>query len=123
MSNLLALFNLGGGEILLILALILILFGARYLPNMAKGLREEHGHGIEKFLKDLRELFEGCVRLFKQGLLQGFKEFRKAASENGRKIGNETDPLLPFGKRDLVDLITLLLLVLLVTVILALFVP
>ncbi|PYX64572.1 MAG: hypothetical protein DMG78_30475, partial [Acidobacteria bacterium] len=87
MSNLLALFNLGGGEILLILALI-ILFGARYLPNMAKGLGEEHGHAIEKFLKDLRELFEGCVRLFKQGLLQGFKEFRKAASENDRKIAN-----------------------------------
>ena len=32
---------LGGGEIILILALILILFGAKRLPEMAKGLGQE----------------------------------------------------------------------------------
>lgn len=33
------LFNLGGWEIILILALILILFGAKKLPELGKGLR------------------------------------------------------------------------------------
>ncbi len=41
------LFNLGGGEIVLILALVLILFGARKLPELAKGL----GQGIKEFKK------------------------------------------------------------------------
>ena len=41
------LFNLGGGEIILILALVLILFGAKKLPELAKGL----GKGINEFKK------------------------------------------------------------------------
>ncbi len=40
-----ALLNLGGGEIILILALVLILFGAKKLPELAKGL----GQGIKEF--------------------------------------------------------------------------
>ena len=43
----LAIFNLGGGEILLILAIALILFGAKKLPELAKGL----GQGIKEFKK------------------------------------------------------------------------
>ena len=46
-----ALFDLGGGEIILILALILILGGARILPNMAKGL----GSGVDEFRKQNAE--------------------------------------------------------------------
>ena len=49
--NTLALFNLGGGEIILILALVLILFGARKLPELAKGL----GQGIKEFKKAARQ--------------------------------------------------------------------
>jgi sec-independent protein translocase protein TatA len=45
-------FNLGGGEIILILALILIMFGARKLPELAKGL----GQGIKEFKKATREV-------------------------------------------------------------------
>ncbi len=48
----LGLFNLGGGEIILILALILIMFGARKLPELAKGL----GQGIKEFKKATREV-------------------------------------------------------------------
>ena len=43
----LALFNLGGGEIILILAIVLILFGAKKLPELARGL----GQGIREFKK------------------------------------------------------------------------
>ena len=46
-----ALFNLGGGEIVLILLLVLILFGARKLPELAKGL----GQGIKEFKKATRD--------------------------------------------------------------------
>jgi len=46
------LFNLGGGEIILILALILILFGAKKLPELAKGL----GQGIKEFKKATNEV-------------------------------------------------------------------
>lgn len=42
---LLGYFNLGGGEIILILALVLILFGAKKLPELARGL----GRGIHEF--------------------------------------------------------------------------
>jgi len=50
----LGLFNLGGGEIILILALILILFGAKKLPELAKGL----GQGIKEFKKATKEVTE-----------------------------------------------------------------
>jgi sec-independent protein translocase protein TatA len=52
MNNLFAIFNLGGGEIILILALILILFGAKKLPELAKGL----GTGIKEFKKATKEV-------------------------------------------------------------------
>ena len=51
MNTLLAIFNLGGGEIILILALILILFGAKKLPELARGL----GQGIKEFKKGAAE--------------------------------------------------------------------
>jgi sec-independent protein translocase protein TatA len=46
------LFNLGGGEIILILLLVLILFGAKKLPELAKGL----GQGIKEFKKATKEV-------------------------------------------------------------------
>jgi sec-independent protein translocase protein TatA len=51
----LALFNLGGGEIILILAIVLILFGAKKLPELAKGL----GQGIKEFKKAAHNASEG----------------------------------------------------------------
>jgi len=52
MNGMFALFDLGGGQILLILALILIFFGARRIPELAKGL----GQGIKEFKKATREV-------------------------------------------------------------------
>src|SRR5947207_13496209 len=43
---------LGGWEIILILAVVLILFGAKKLPEFAKGL----GQGIKEFKKATREV-------------------------------------------------------------------
>tara|TARA_B100002052_G_scaffold297117_1_gene327044 strand:- start:1423 stop:1668 length:246 start_codon:yes stop_codon:yes gene_type:complete len=44
-NNNLAFFNLGPWEILLILVVVLILFGAKRLPELARGL----GQGINEF--------------------------------------------------------------------------
>jgi len=52
MNTMFGLFNLGGSEIILILALVLILFGAKKLPELAKGL----GTGIKEFKKATREV-------------------------------------------------------------------
>jgi len=46
-SALLALFSFGGGEVILVLALILILLGAKKLPDIARGL----GGGFFEFRK------------------------------------------------------------------------
>jgi len=54
MNAMFGIFNLGGGEIILILALVLILFGAKKLPELAKGL----GSGIKEFKKATREVTE-----------------------------------------------------------------
>ena len=43
---------IGGWEIVLILAVVLILFGAKKLPELAKGL----GSGIKEFKKATREV-------------------------------------------------------------------
>lgn len=52
MNVTIALFDLGGGQVMLILALILIFFGARRIPELAKGL----GQGIKEFKKATREV-------------------------------------------------------------------
>jgi len=44
----------GGWEIVLILAVVLILFGAKKLPELAKGL----GQGIKEFKKATRDVTE-----------------------------------------------------------------
>jgi sec-independent protein translocase protein TatA len=51
MNTMLAAF-FGGWEIVLILAVVLILFGAKKLPELAKGL----GTGIKEFKKATREV-------------------------------------------------------------------
>jgi len=45
LEPMLAIFNLGGTEIILILAIALLLFGGKKLPELAKGL----GQGIREF--------------------------------------------------------------------------
>ena len=46
-----ALLNLGGGEIVLILLLVVLLFGARKIPELARGF----GQGVKEFKKASRD--------------------------------------------------------------------
>ncbi len=46
--------NLGAGEIILILLVILILFGAKKIPELARGI----GKGMSEFKKGLKDVEE-----------------------------------------------------------------
>ena len=50
--NVIFAWGLGGMEVVLILAVVLILFGAKKIPELAKGL----GSGIKEFKKATREV-------------------------------------------------------------------
>jgi sec-independent protein translocase protein TatA len=67
-AGMLGLFDHGGWEIILILGLVLILFGARRLPGLGRGLRL----GIWEFRRATREVTG---------------EIDEAASEAGRSVG------------------------------------
>jgi sec-independent protein translocase protein TatA len=62
-------FGLGGQELILILLIILLLFGANKLPELAKGL----GKGMKEFKKAQSEIEE---------------EFNKATEEPSKKQKN-----------------------------------
>ncbi len=51
-ASLFAVFGLGGPELLLILAVVLLLFGAKKLPELAKGL----GRSVKEFKKASNEV-------------------------------------------------------------------
>ncbi len=67
MNTLFAVFGLGGGEIVLIFAVILLLFGAKKLPELARGL----GKGINEFKKASNDVTE---------------EFQRAADETSAPV-------------------------------------
>ncbi len=58
MAPLFAVFGLSGGELILVLAAVLILFGAKKIPDFAKGL----GQGIKEFKKASREVQDEIER-------------------------------------------------------------
>lgn len=58
MMQILAVMGLSGGELIMVLAAILILFGAKKIPDFAKGL----GQGIKEFKKASREVQDEIER-------------------------------------------------------------
>jgi len=58
MNEMTAFMGLGGSELIVILAVVLILFGARKIPEFAKGL----GQGIKEFRKASREIQDELER-------------------------------------------------------------
>lgn len=50
-------FNLGGGEIFIVLLIILLLFGSKKIPELARGL----GKGI-RYFKDATNEIQGEIR-------------------------------------------------------------
>ena len=58
MNSTLAIFGLGGAELALVLVAALVLFGAKRIPEFAKGL----GKGISEFKKASREVTDEIER-------------------------------------------------------------
>ncbi len=52
LNGILAFFNLGTGEIILIVAIILLLFGGRKIPELMRGL----GKGVKSFKQGMNEV-------------------------------------------------------------------
>jgi len=52
LATILALFNLGTGEIIIIAIVILLLFGGKKIPELMKGL----GKGVKSFKQGLNEV-------------------------------------------------------------------
>ena len=69
----LAFFNLGPWEILLILVVVLILFGAKRLPELARGL----GLGINEF----RDAVDSSKKEIIDGLETGSEDSKEKDSE------------------------------------------
>lgn len=80
-QNLFILFlNLGGGEIVLIIFVMLLLFGAKGIPNIAKGL----GKGIREFKdaanniqKDIQNSTSGITEQINEQIQEVKKEIEK----------------------------------------------
>jgi len=52
LNGILAFFNLGTGEVILIVAIILLLFGGRKIPELMRGL----GKGVKSFKQGMNEV-------------------------------------------------------------------
>lgn len=74
LDSILLLFNLGTGEIIVIVLVILLLFGGKKIPELMKGV----GKGVKSF---------------KQGLNEVEDEIKKASDDdtNGKSASNPAD--------------------------------
>jgi sec-independent protein translocase protein TatA len=52
LNGILALFNLGTGEVIVIVAIILLLFGGKKIPELMRGL----GKGVKSFKQGMNEV-------------------------------------------------------------------
>ena len=78
----LAIFNVGGGEIILILAIVLILFGAKKLPELAKGL----GQGMKEFKKATDNASEGMRHAIEETLPVSSRRLPPASADKERTV-------------------------------------
>lgn len=79
---------LGGWEIVLILAVVLILFGAKKLPELAKGL----GTGIKEFKKATREVTEEVQKAAEETPAPPDKPAVKDQSQPAQTVSQSSTP-------------------------------
>ena len=78
----------GGWEIVLILAVVLILFGAKKLPELAKGL----GTGIKEFKKATREVTEEVQNAAEETPTPQNKSAAKDQSQPSQTVSQSSPP-------------------------------
>src|SRR5436190_16436524 len=95
MNTMLAVFGIGGWEVILILAVVLILFGAKKLPDLAKGL----GQGIREFKKATSEVTQEIQNATREDTTtqrhwsnQSLPQPEKPATESARSDAPSSQP-------------------------------
>jgi sec-independent protein translocase protein TatA len=88
LNPMLAIFNLGGGEIILILTGALVLFGGKKLPELAKGL----GQGIREFKKATGNASEEMRQVIEAPLPVVTPRRLTPASVGPERTGSEVSP-------------------------------
>ena len=88
-DSMLAIFNLGGGEIMLILACALLLFGGKKLPEFAKGL----GNGIREFKKATGNASEEMRHVIEETKPEASRRLLPAPAEAERTASPGRSPL------------------------------
>lgn len=79
-STLIALFNLGGGEVVLIVMAILLLFGGKGVPNIARVLGKsirEFKDATNNIQRDIHESTGGITNQIKEHVQEVKKELEK----------------------------------------------
>ena len=79
---------LGGWEIILVLAVVLILFGAKKIPELAKGL----GTGIKEFKKATREMTDEVQKAADETPAQPGKSPAPSQSQPASTVSQSSNP-------------------------------
>lgn len=79
--------NMGGGEVLLILAVVLLLFGGKKLPELARGL----GKGI----RDFKDASEGVKREIHRNINVVNADDEPVRTETKEPVTPTKDPITP----------------------------
>ncbi|SHE74706.1 twin-arginine translocase TatA/TatE family subunit [Pedobacter caeni] len=79
--------NMGGGEILLILAVVLLLFGGKKLPELARGL----GKGI----RDFKDASEGVKREIHRNINVVNADDEPVRTETKESVAPTKEPITP----------------------------
>ena len=82
MNATLAVLGLGGGEMILIFAVILIMFGAKKIPEFAKGI----GQGMKEFKKASREVSDELQSAMDVESAPASKPVPKAISQSSTEL-------------------------------------
>jgi sec-independent protein translocase protein TatA len=84
-----AIFNLGGGEVMLILAGALLLFGGKKLPELARGL----GNGIREFKKATGDAPEEMRHVIEETKPEASRRLLPAPADAERTVSQRHSPL------------------------------
>jgi sec-independent protein translocase protein TatA len=87
MNSLLA-FALGGWEWVIVILAVLLLFGAKKIPELARGL----GQGIKEFKKATREVTDEIHNAAEEKPAAPAKSVTDSPSQSGQTVSQSTNP-------------------------------
>jgi len=79
---------LGGWEWVIVILAVLLLFGAKKIPELARGL----GQGIKEFKKATREVTDEIHNAAEEKPAASGKSATNSQSQSGQTVSQSTDP-------------------------------